>query len=380
MTEEKKDEIKIELADEVVETKDEEMTADELKELGFNEKEIESAKEQKLTKKVEVKKDELKKVQGEEKKAEVLKEKKDDIKKSVDDDLSPEDEHKKLNSYNDNERALYWETKKNRRKRQEAETARDYALVQLKAKDQLIAELKSGKVKSEPEPEEKDPLDELDDDAMLTKKDYVALQKSRDDKERKKQEKIEAEQRQQQQVVSARLQEYEIKGKQDYKDFDKVVSLANDLIANNEKIFSVTQNENESDEEYESRSLTISKKKAKVTKMIRDWFIAVDRGDDSFGYTPADLAYEIGTMHPDYGKKKEDESKGKEQKMDDAKTEKVIENASRRMSSASVGGGSGKRVVSADELSLRQIAELSEAEFAKLPKVVRDKALYGDLK
>lgn len=380
MTDEKKDEVKIELTDEVVETTDEEMTSEEMKELGFNEKEIELAKSQKLTKKVEVKKDESSKMQGQEKKIEILKEKKDDIKKSADDDLTPEEEHKKLISYNDNERALYWSMKKDRRKRQEAETARDYALVQLKAKDQLIQELKSGKIKSEPEPEEKDPLDELDDDAMLTKKDYLALQKSRDEKERKKKEAVETEQREKQQAVSLRLQEYEIKGKQEYSDFDKVVALANNLISNNEKIFLVTQNENESDEEYESRSLIMGKKKAKVAKMIRDCIIAFDKGDDFFGYTPADMIYEIGTMHPDYGKNKEDESKFKKIKMDDAKTEKVIENANRRMSSAAVGGGSGKRIISADDLTLQQIAELSETEFAKLPKQVREDVLMGKIK
>ena len=66
--------------------------------------------------------------------------------------------------------------------------------------------------------------------------------------------------------------------------------------------------------------------------------------------------------------------------MDDEKTNKVIEHATRRMSSAAVGGGSGKRIVSADELTLKQIADLSEEEFAKLPKKVRDDVLMGNIK
>ena len=359
--EEKKTEpVQIELPEEKVE--DEPLTEAEMKELGLNKDEIESAKKFHMAKEIESKKKEEKK--SDEK---VQETKGEEIKKEAGKDLSDEEEHTLLTKYNANEKALYWKAKNERKKRQDVENERDHEVIKRKAAEREIENLKKG-VPEEKKTEEEEA--ELKDDDLLTVKEFKRMQ----EKEKRQKAELEADKQKIAQENAVKIHEklnyYGEKAKKEYENFDETVELATELMNNVDTIFSDKRKKNEEDGEYEQRRSKNIKMRAKVRNAVQNWYLAVanclNSNDDS--YTPADIAVEIGMMHPKYGKKDEDDGEENVDAKDDKKTERAIENAGRRTSSAAVGGSVSKRVISADELTLEQAARLTPEQFRRLPK------------
>jgi hypothetical protein len=135
--------------------------------------------------------------------------------------------------------------------------------------------------------------------------------------------------------------------KEIYPDFDDVVGKAKDVIKNLDAI----------PEPW---------KRAKAVKLFKELQIAATNAD-SLGlddYNGAMIAYEIGQLHPSYGQRAEQNGEfvKPEPKANGGHTpdqmKRIEENTLRRASSASVSGGSGKRVVSADDVTLADINKM----------------------
>ncbi|MBK8871867.1 MAG: hypothetical protein IPN19_12765 [Elusimicrobia bacterium] len=132
-----------------------------------------------------------------------------------------------------------------------------------------------------------------------------------------------------------------------YPDFDDVVGKAKDVIKNLDAI----------PEPW---------KRAKAVKLFRELQTAATNAD-SLGlddYNGAIIAYEIGQLHPSYGQKADQNGEvlKPEPKANGGHTpdqmKRIEENTLRRASSASVSGGGGKRVVSADDVTLADINKM----------------------
>lgn len=107
-------------------------------------------------------------------------------------------------------------------------------------------------------------------------------------------------------------------------------------------------------------------KRAKALRLHRDLQEAATNAD-SLGlddYNGAMIAYEIGQLHPSYGQRAEQNGEfvKPEPKANGGHTpdqmKRIEENTLRRASSASVAGGGGKRVVSADDVTLADINKM----------------------
>lgn len=129
--------------------------------------------------------------------------------------------------------------------------------------------------------------------------------------------------------------------KEIYPDFDDVVGKAKDVIKNLDAI----------PEPW---------KRAKAVKLFKELQTAATNAD-SLGlddYNGAMIAYEIGQLHPSYGQRAEQNGEfvKPEPKANGGHTpdqmKRIEENTLRRASSASVAGGGGKRVVSADDVTI----------------------------
>lgn len=349
-----KPEVLLEVVETAHENKEENLlTESEMKEGGFSPQEIEMAKKQNILKKpedkpkVEVKKDEEKK---ETPKTEVL-----NI-EEIESDPVKEQEH--IRDFNANEKALYFRQKKERQKRQKAEAERD----QLAIKVKYLEEKKKNEEGETPKEDglsfedilkEDNPADE---DRPLTLKDLKKLQEENEKKLKEDSEK----KQERAAVLQEKLQDLETNAKEKYEDFDNVADLTTDILKNADKLFADDKK-------------TLAKVKFKVNEFLRATANADQFSADE--YNPADMCYEIGLMHPNYGK--DNANKGKQ---DDGLTidqiKKIERNASRRSSASLDGGGGGsKTVVSMKDITLEQAARLPTAQFMKLPKEVRERLL-----
>jgi hypothetical protein len=82
----------------------------------------------------------------------------------------------------------------------------------------------------------------------------------------------------------------------------------------------------------------------------------------------------IAKLNPNFGKKKSDSA-------EDAPTEtdvdRAIKNSKKKVSSASLGSGGGKRTVSHDDLTADDAAKMTTSQYMKLPNSVRKRLLGG---
>lgn len=135
-----------------------------------------------------------------------------------------------------------------------------------------------------------------------------------------------------------------------FPDFDETVTRAKDVIQNIEKI-------------------TEPWKKAKAKKLFQE-LVATAAEADNIGideYNAAMIAYEIGKLHQDYGKKSDEQTNGNalrpEPKANGGltpdKMKRMEENSQRRASSASLSGGNGRRLVLPDEVSLEDLNRMT---------------------
>lgn len=238
-------------------------------------------------------------------------------------------------------RAFYFRAKNERRARQE----KDGELQRLRAElDGLKAALKTP-AEIEVDPNTGKVVDP--DEKPLTLKALKELQKAEAEALSKQTE--------EETVRSTRLRdshhEQEEYARAVYPDFDPTMALAKDLAQNLD-------------------SLVPEKwKQAKVVQKLRELQVAAARADQ-YGledYHAAHIAYELGQLHPKYGKSdpapEEGEETGisKDPKLSGAKPEtvkRIENNTQRRTSSAAIGEGGGKRTVSAQDMDLKTLLGL----------------------
>jgi len=336
-------------------------TEAELKEGGFSKDEIEKAK--KLGKVAEEKKEpEPKKEEPEKKKPEEEPKKAAEKKEEAEPEDEPEKDEKEIEKFNANEKALYHKAKEQKRLKQLANEERDIAerkVIDLKAKleenERRWAEYnKETKIERDEEGNVIDP-----DDKPLTRKEWLKIQEEEQGK-RSESEKLMAERRQAITISWARQEE---NAKLEYDDFDQTVGLAKEVME-------------------KANSMFEGKRLKQVQMKIRE-FIESAAQADKFGlsdYNPADMAYDLGKLHPDYGKpkKKAENTSDKTDRngnggLTPEEMERIEKNANRRGSSASLPGGGGRRIVSAEDITLEDLSRCTPAKYRELRRKYPDK-------
>ena len=284
--------------------------------------------------------------------------------------LSQEQEKVLLASLTQNGQTLYWAQKKERQKRQKLEqdlaaekTSRQKEIDELKAQNAELSKLRKK--------HEDDPLgliDEEPNDAADPKKKPVTLE----DLERIDAEKAEALKKQQEErrvraaVMKESLDMQQEEARERYPDFDVALGhVANILEA---------ANNGELDRLYpDPREQTKIMRKA---SLLLNAFANADTFEPG-EYNAADMTYELAKEHPEFGKSsRTNATKTGETDADgnreDAK--RVVTNANRRGSSATLTGG-GSRRVALEELTPEQARRIPTKNWNKLPKEARERLL-----
>lgn len=318
-------------------------TREALKAQGWSAKELESAEKRGMLAKPDDKKKE------EEPKAEVKPEDKklDPVKANgtlPDFTMTPEQEKVFTDTFGAGTvpRAMYFRMKNERQARQAAES---------RAKE-FEARIKALEIKPAPKEQLVDENNQVvnPEDMPLTVKQLRELQKQEAEVYEKKQQ----EQTQRAQAVASAQRDQEEFAKTIHADFDDAVVMAKDVIQNLETLFP---------EKW---------KQTKAIKLIRDLQIAAAQADQ-LGldeYNASTIVYEIGQLHPNYGKPpvKGEETgapKGKDPKdgrLTPDQMKRMEENTQRRASSASVPDGGGKRVISVEDIDLAILNKMSASE------------------
>lgn len=252
-----------------------------------------------------------------------------DPKDAADEDLDPEEEQELVKNYNDNEKSLYWKAKKERLKRQNAQSENEHTKIKLAAAQREIDLLKRGSKKDEADGEDENTEGEDDDARVMTVGEFKKMLAD--------QKKEQGKQNAEVQATIVRLEKQEAEFKADHPDFDEVMDLAKELMD----------------------------KRPSYRKMLLA--AGADPNEDA-----AEVAYSIGQLNPRYkkgGSAKESNADTK------TKVDKAIKNADKRTSSAAVTGGGTKRIVSEDDLTVEEAAALSATQYSKLSRKTRDRLL-----
>lgn len=328
-------------------------TREELKDKGWSAKELDAAEKQGVIKAVDEKKPvEKKEEKKEEAKPEpVLQEKKEHEARPanfldvMDKELTPEQEKVFLEVFppGTKPRAFYFRAKNERTGRQVAESERDKAL-------QRIKELEDRDAKAVPSPKtEADGDDGIDpEDRPLTLR---QIREMREQEAKELEEKQRDLDQRSSRVAEAHKAQEEF-ARSVYADFDDTVKLAADLMKNLDEHIP---------ERYQQERVKVLIRELQVRAANADK-IGVD------DFNAAMVAHEIGRLHPQYGKKAD--TNGKSDRPDSKanggltadQMKRMEENTTRRTSSASIPGGSGRRTVSVDDVTLKDINNMTSTE------------------
>jgi len=267
----------------------------------------------------------------------VLKEKATDIlDKLTKGEITEEEEHESVSALTAREKGFYFRTKKEVAKRQEAQAKEEKARIELGLAKKEIEKLKA-KPKKKVDDDDDDIFKDDDDDTEDTnEKDYL----TRADLERIEQEK------------SAKITEFNenikkwnTEGRDKYADYDEITTLGQMLVDQD----------------------------AKYAKQIHNAFNSPE------DFHPGETLYDIGIIAKAKGLKikssKSDEGKDQDIDSDKSKAQRVIKNSKKRVSSASLSSDQKTLRVSADELTAEQLLSLSDKEFTKVPKHIRERIL-----
>lgn len=342
-------------------------THEDAKDQGLTAKEIEAAEKRGMVQKVEEKEPEKEKapvtneIKTEVKPEEKPAEKKPTYRGTPMDDvvLTPEQEKVFLDTFGAGtpHRAMYFRAKNERTARQRVEQERDRAETKLK---ELEAKFNASELAKRTQEVDEDGNVIDPEDKPLTLKQLKAMQQvEAEEYEKKKQEN-----EQRARFVADAQTTQEEYARSIYTDFDDTVKKAAEVIKNLDSLIP---------EKWQQ---------AKAVKMIRELQIAAANADkiDLDDYHAALIAYEIGKMHPDYGKPAESSTKTTDHTSDEngkpldpkkangsrqltpEQMKRIEKNTQRGASSASVTGGGGKRVVSADDVDAITLNKMSYAD------------------
>jgi len=304
-----------------------------------------------------------------EEKAEDKKEATDAEKKSFEDMEKNED---KLGEFTKREQALYFKWKSDKKERQKAQAERDLVTIKEKtlreelAKSREAGELTHTKLKKINDLLTGDPDDitieaiqdilqeqvskkeeEKEEEKPLTKKDLLDIEKAKEEKQKQIAETSK-------QFVK-RMTDLEEYGKTKFENYDEIIDCANEVINGKIEIDDVVDH-----------------------KEIAQKFIKLIEDPDVDEEQVAAYVLRIAKKNPKFGKKTEESKtpeKGKEtKKITDGDIDKIVKNAGKSSTSTSVsGGGSGRRVVNVNDISLEDASKLSLDEYMKLPKETRER-------
>lgn len=291
---------------------------------GLSEKEIEMGKSQGMIK--EEKKDEhkeLPKIAA-----------KEDIKEEVHptfEDVEKDENH--LKKYNRNEQGLYWKWKTDKQKKQAAIKDREdlntqYELDKVKhlatrqKLDKLKAELTAGKELTAEQ------LIQIIDDGKTEEKEDSPVKKDSTESLKEK--------------ISIKAQYAEKIGNAQYEHFQEYAKLAKEVIAD------------DTSGDYQ--------------KLIDQAFVSDDVDENMLVERIIRIA-KLSDKFSTVGKSASPEKK--------EEAERIIKNAEKKTSSASVAKAGGKRVVSEDELTVAEAAKLSTEQWGKLSNRTRNRILQG---
>lgn len=314
-----------EIAPEAPEAKSEIPTEEEVSELGPEE--VEMAKESGIIT--------GKKVEGEDEKTETKPaEETKKVEGEPENKTEPLSEEEKLNSYNKNEKGLYWKTKNSVRRAQEAERKEKVSQIRLIANKTEIARLKkqledSGVIDNDPE-------------KVLTQADLKAHDELKDLERQEKELEVD-DKTAQANSLTTRLNDQEQEARSKDANFDNICTLAAEV-------------------------MTEDKSEVYAMKMQ-----AIAANPE--GYVP-DFLYQLAKLNPKYG-----ETVKSAPKVEDKKTkinvERMVANSQKRNSSAAVsGGGSETRRVSESELTPEDVGKMSDTQRQKLSTATLDRILY----
>ncbi len=345
--------------DKAVSTEKKSPTREELKTQGWSAKELDAAEKRGMISKKEEKK-------SEEKKPEVVDPKNLDKPVKTEDEkpieekkpfgtmpeftMTKEQEEAFLKAFpaGTPQNGTYLRMKSERRARQMAEQERDRVSLEKKLLEDRIVQLEKGK----PEVEVDENGNEIDpEDKPLTAR-MLREMKEREEKERQQKD---AQLNEHANRVASAMKEQEDYAKEVFPDFDDTVTLAKEVMQNIDSI----------PEKW---------KRDKAVNLIKELQIAAAYADKKGleDYNAPMIAYEIGQMHPNFGKKgngiktETDDGNSKPEKANGSLTpeqmKRIEKNTQRGASSASIPGGGGRRVVSIDDITVKDVLKMSTEE------------------
>lgn len=284
--------------------------------------------------------------------------------------LNPDQEKVLLASLTHNGQDLYWAQKKERQKRMKIEqdlvaerAAKQKEIDDLKAQNAELAKLRKKT--------EEDPLglvDEDKDEEADPKKKPLTLE----DLERieaEKQEKLEAEHGKRMgraAEMKEALDYQQEEARERYPDFDVALGHVSAILR--------SASEGTLDKLYpdpRAQSRIISK-----ARLLLHAFANASQFEPG-EFNAADMTYELAKEHPEFGKKlitKATETGETDADGNPEEAKRVVANANRRGSSATLTGG-GSRRVALDELTPEQARKIPTKQWNKLPKETRERLL-----
>lgn len=341
-------------------------TREELKERGFSDSELVMAEKHSMVSKTEEKKPDVKsepeaevKQEGSGEVKEEAKDKRQAERRSSLPDFSMTEEQERvfLETFGKGtpQRGTYLRMKSERRARQAAEA-------RIRELEAIVETNKVPKV--EPKLEIDADGNEIDpEDKPLTTRQWKELQR----KEQEERESKDNELRTQAQNVSSAIKEQEESVRAIAPDFDNVVKLSTDLIQNLDDL------------------VPDLKTQKRIIRRFKDLQVAAVNAhklgiDDE---NAADIAYELGKFHPDFGKQNGHSSdadgkpKNPDTKANGSHTpeqmKRIADNTQRRMSSASIPGSGGKRTISVEDVGLKELNAMNSDERFKFSKSYPDR-------
>lgn len=337
-------------------------TRDELREKGWTKAEMDAAEKRGMIAKPEDGKakegEAAKKTEEEAKtKTETTKEPEKKTESSLPDFTfkTPEQEKAFLDAFGQGtpQRGIYFRMKNERLARQRAEQERDKLALELQLRKDRDIRIDEPAAEVDADGNPIDP-----EEKPLTMKQLRAMQKTESEAIARQREEL----AQRTEKASEALKEQEEYAKATIPDFEETVKLATDLINN-------------------LSNVTDPLKISKIKKLVKDLQVAAASADN-YGvddYTASMIAYEMGQLHPEYGKKKpETNGDKKDPKANGSLTpeqmKRIEENTQRRASSASLPGSpGGSRAVSLEDITIKDILKMSPEQRYKFKKDHPDK-------
>lgn len=146
------------------------------------------------------------------------------------------------------------------------------------------------------------------------------------------------EQKRQAEFVQSRIAEADKLGKTEYDNFDEIVTLAQGVLS----------------------------QKPRQAKLLQDALVDETVSEKDL----VDMVVDIARLHKDFGKKAEKDDPVHAGPTDE-KVERMLKNSQKKPTSASLGGGSGNRTKSYDDLTAEDVTRMSLEDYKKLPEAVR---------